>query len=290
MSVAPPRPRMPPLNALRAFEAAARCGGFRAAAEELSVTPAAVSQHIRALEEWAGVALFVRQSRGVTLTDDGARVQAAFTMAFDGLGLAVAELRQAASAPHVTIATLPAIAQLWLTPRLGRLRAVLGKRQVSVHALEAAPNMLRDLYDISLFVGPRDGGIVGADDVTFPVCAPELAAKITSPEDLARQTLLHDASWTRDWRDWARACDVALPHVEDGPRYSLYSLALAEAKSAAGVAMGHGFLVQDALADGSLVRPLSQEARTGRALVLQLGPAFSAADVEALTEVLTSGD
>lgn len=287
MSVAPSRPKMPPLNALRAFEAAARCGGFRAAAEELGVTPAAVSQHIRTLEDWAGVALFIRQSRGVTLTEDGARVRAAFTQAFDALGLAVAELRQAASAPPVTIATLPAIAQLWLTPRLGRLRAVLGKRQVSVHALESAPNMLRDLYDISLFIGPRDSGVMVAEDVVFPVCAPEMASKIGRPGDLARHVLLHDASWAGDWRDWARACGVTLPNADDGPRYSLYSLALAEAKAGAGVALGHGFLVQKALEDGSLVRPLPLGVTTDRALVLQLGPAFSDAEARAVTEALS---
>lgn len=286
MSVAPPRPRMPPLNTLRAFEAAARCGGFRAAAEELSVTPAAISQHIRALEEWAGVALFVRRSRGVTLTDDGARVQAAFTNAFDALGGAVAELRQAAKAPPVTIATLPAIAQLWLTPRLGRLRAVLGQRQVSVHALEAAPNLRRDLYDISLFIGPRDGGKVIANDVIFPVCSPAVATTINAPKDLSQHVLLHDASWARDWRDWALACGASLPNAEDGPRHSLYSLALAEAKAGAGVALGHGFLVQDALDDGSLIRPLPQVVTTDRALILQLGPAFNEEDAMAVTEAL----
>ncbi|MBY4891856.1 LysR family transcriptional regulator [Rhodobacteraceae bacterium N5(2021)] len=284
---------MPPLNALRAFEAAARCGGFRAAAQELSVTPAAVSQHIRALEEWAGVPLFVRQSSGVRLSEEGARVQSAFRDAFDALGLAVAELRRSAPAGPVTIATLPAIAQLWLTPRLKAIRTALGARQVSVHALETAPNMLRDLYDISLFLGPAEGGsaklgVVAAHDVIFPVCAPEIAHQITAPEDLAGQTLLHDASWMRDWRDWATACGVRLPNAEDGPRYSLYSLTLAEARSGAGVAMGHGFLVQDALADGSLVRPLPQDARTGRALILSLGPAFSAADAAAVTAVLTA--
>lgn len=287
MSVAPYRPKMPPLNTLRAFEAAARCGGFRAAAEELSVTPAAVSQHIRALEDWAGVALFVRQSSGVRLSEEGTRVRGAFSNAFDALGLAVAELRQSAPAGPVTIATLPAIAQLWLTPRLRAVRKALGARQVSVHALEAAPNMLRDLYDISLFIGPAAGDVV-VQDVTFPVCAPEVAARIASAQDLAGETLLHDASWMGDWPDWAKACDVALPHADDGPRYSLYSLALAEAKSGAGLAMGHGFLVKEALADGSLVRPLPQEARTGRALVLRLGPAFSEADAGALTEALTS--
>lgn len=289
MPVAPPRPRLPPLNSLRAFEAAARCGGFRAAADELSVTPAAVSQHVRALEDWTGTALFVRQSRGVTLTEEGARVRGAFTMAFDALGLAVTELRKTAHAPSLTIATLPAIAQLWLTPRLGRLRETLGQRQISVHALETAPNMLRDLYDISIFIGPTDSGLVLAQDLTFPVCAPAVAAKITSPEDLSRHVLLHDASWDADWSTWARACDVGLPGCDDGPRYSLYSLALAEAKAGAGIALGHAVLVQDALDDGSLVCPLPLKATTGQALIMQLGPAFSTAEAEAIMQAFMAG-
>ena len=83
MSVSPPRPKGPPLNALRAFEAAARLGGFALAAEELSVTPGAVSQHIRALEDWAGVALFERRAQGVRLTPEGAALAPRFARAFD---------------------------------------------------------------------------------------------------------------------------------------------------------------------------------------------------------------
>ncbi len=250
------------------------------------MTPAAVSQHIRALEHWAGADLFIRQSRGVTLTDNGARVQAGFTDAFDALGRAVADLRQSAGALPVTIAALPAIAQLWLTPRLSRLRAVLGSRQVSVHALEQPPNMLRDLYDMSVFIGPRDGGVVLAEDTVFPVCAPAVAAQITTASDLARFNLLHDASWARDWRIWAQACGVSLPNIEDGPRYSLYSMALAEAKAGAGIAMGHSFLVRDALDAGSLVRPVPLSVTTGHALILRLGPAIGAPDVVAIKHAL----
>lgn len=286
MSVAPSRPKFPPLNTLRAFEAAARCGGFRAAGDELGVTPAAVSQHVRALENWAGAALFMRKTNGVTLTEDGARVQGAFTHAFDALGAAVAELRQSAATPPITIATLPAIAQHWLSPRLHLLRAALGARQVSVHALEDPPNMLRDLYDISLFLGPEDSGMVLAKDVIFPVCAPDVAAQIRTPHDLAQQILLHDASWSEDWTDWAQASGVDLPNVEDGPRYSLYSLTLAEAQSGAGVAMGHGFLVEEALRDGRLVRPVPMEVARPGALILKLGPAFDPSDARAVTNAL----
>ncbi|WP_292557607.1 LysR family transcriptional regulator, partial [Mesorhizobium sp.] len=114
MAVNPPRPRMPPLNALRSFEAAARYESFAKAADELSVTPAAVSHQVKALEAWLGAPLFVRHAQGLHLTDAGRAALPAFSTAFDAMGLAVQELRIAAPRPQVSIAALPSIAQLWL--------------------------------------------------------------------------------------------------------------------------------------------------------------------------------
>ena len=297
MPVSPPRPALPPLNALRAFEVAARLGGFLAAAEELGVTPGAVSQQVRILEDWAGVTLFERRSRGVRLTQDGARVAGDMTRAFDELGRAVGALRAGVDAPTITLATLPSIAQLWLPSRLGALRAALGHRQVSVTALEAPPNLLRESYDLSIFFLPSDSGHSIAPDLMFPVCAPALADQIRTPEDLAGMTLLHDASWSGDWRHWAELSRVALPSPHAGPRYSLYALVLAEAKAGAGVAMGHFPLVKDALQDGSLVRPLVQAEAfshrlyrdgigTGKRLCVQVSPRFSDTEAEAIQRAL----
>lgn len=300
MSVAPPRPPLPPLNALRAFEAAARLGGFLIAAGELGVTPGAVSQQVRILEDWAGVTLFERRSRGVRLTSDGMRVAAAMTRAFDALGLAAAELRARRDDPAVTLATLPSVAQLWLPARLDALRAALGHRQVSVTALETPPNLLRESYDLSIFF--RDGGIGTRldTDAVFPVCAPALAASIGTPEDLRGQILLHDTSWPADWRDWAAKLGVDLPAAKSGagPKYSLYALVLAEAKAGAGVAIGHFPLVRASLADGTLVRPLqSAEAfagrtfreatGTGQSLALEIGGLFGDRQADAIRAALS---
>ncbi|WP_417726058.1 LysR family transcriptional regulator [Roseovarius sp.] len=272
MSVSPPRPKGPPLNALRAFEAAARLGGFANAAEELCVTPGAISQHIRALEAWIGGDLFERRSQGVRLTALGAEALPGFATAFDAMGAAVHGLRAAARHGTLHIAALPSVAQLWLSPRLPAVRAGLPDLRISVSAIESPPNLARDLFDLSLFIrsptGSR-GERVLVQDVILPVCAPDVAARLHSPSDLAGETLLHDALWAEDWAQWAEAAlsETSLPNT--GPRYSLYAIALEEARHGAGVLMGHQSLVQGALDDGSLIAPFDLPVPTGKALVLE---------------------
>ncbi|ARE82663.1 glycine cleavage system transcriptional activator [Roseovarius mucosus] len=276
MSVSPPRPKGPPLNALRAFEAAARLGGFANAAEELCVTPGAISQHIRALEAWIGADLFERRSQGVRLTALGAEALPGFATAFDAMGAAVYGLRSAARHGALHIAALPSVAQLWLSPRLPVVRAALPSLHISVSAIENPPNLARDLFDLSLFIRPPTGARgeqVLAQDMILPVCAPEMAAGLRSPADLMGQTLLHDALWSEDWALWARARLPGISLPTTGPRYSLYAIALEEARHGAGVLMGHQSLVQSALDDGSLVAPFDLAVATGKALVLE-HPAF----------------
>jgi LysR family glycine cleavage system transcriptional activator len=274
MSVSPPRPKGPPLNALRAFEAAARLGGFANAAEELCVTPGAISQHIRALEAWIGADLFERRSQGVRLTALGAEAMPGFATAFDAMGAAVHGLRAAARHGTLHIAALPSVAQLWLSPRLPAVRTALPDLRISVSAIESPPNLARDLFDLSLFIRPPTGAPgerVLAPDLILPVCAPALAERLHSPADLAGETLLHDALWPEDWAHWAQEMlpEIRLPTT--GPRYSLYAIALEEARHGAGVLMGHQSLVQAALADGSLVAPFDLAVPTGKALVLEHG-------------------
>lgn len=265
MPVAPPRPKDLALNALRAFEAAARLGGFAAAAAELGVTPGAVTAHVKALEDRLGAALFARDAKGVQLTPLGARVLPEFTAAFDALGLAVHQLRAEAAPRVVHIATLPALAQLWLSPRLPALRAQMPGVEISITAMEAPPNLKRAPYDLSLFYG--DQGRLVAEDEIFPVCAPALAARLTAPADLAALPCLIDSAWAGDWALWAAA---ALPggFAPRGPVFSLYALAVEEAANGAGVLMAHGALVAGHLARGTLVAPLPQRVRLAQGLRL----------------------
>ncbi|OYU39609.1 MAG: LysR family transcriptional regulator [Pseudorhodobacter sp. PARRP1] len=256
MAVAPPRPKDLPLSALRAFEAAARLGSFALAAAELGVTPGAVTAHVKSLEAHLGSPLFQRSGRGVVLTPVGARALPEFTLAFDALGAAVQVLRAEAAPRVVHIATLPALAQLWLSPRLPALRAAAPEIEISITAMEQPPNLKRLPYDLSLFYG--EGDQIIAPDVIFPVCSPSLAARLRAPEDLAGMTCLTDASWAQDWKTWA---DVAMPghnFAPRGPMFSLYALAVEEAAGGAGVLMAHQALVASHLAAGALVAPFAQ--------------------------------
>lgn len=272
MSVSPPRPKGPALNALRAFEAAARLESFASAAEELSVTAGAISQHIKALEEWAGVPLFRRNAQGVRLTSEGRAIAPAFVKAFDALGNAVRGLRDVRPTRDIQIATMPSLAQLWLPSRLRLIREKFPHIRLSVTALEAAPNLRRELFDLSLFIRQPTGSdqeIVVRPDVIYPICAPALAASISAPEDLADHPLLFDRSWSDDWGLWAKAAQVGLANIDEGAQYSLFSLAQEEAKSGAGVLMGHAILSEAAVESGDLVRLFDIACRTDKSLVLE---------------------
>ena len=255
MPVAPPPLTRLPLNALRAFEAAARTGAFTLAAAELGVTPGAVTAHVKALEDRLGAALFERQARGVRLTALGLAAVEELTAAFDALAGAEARLRALALPREVHIATLPAIAQLWLSPRLPALRAAAPEISVSITALEAPPNLKRSLHDLSLFPAEAGGRLV-AEDSLFPVCSPALAARLGRVEDLGAVPCLSDTAWDRDWEIWLQAVGVEV--AVRGPAFSLYALAVEEAVNGAGVLIGHGPLVAGHLERGTLVAPFSQ--------------------------------
>ncbi len=277
MSVAPPRPKGPHLNALRAFESAGRLKSFAAAAEELSVTPGAVAQHIKALEAWAEGDLFIRRTRGVELTPLGAELLPEFTAAFDMLGQAVHALRTR-SAPHnIRIATLPSLAQLWLSGKLGVLRRIAPEISVSVVAVEHPPNLAREPFDVSLFFqssDPEPHQTALFRDRIFPVCTPDLASRLKSVADLVGETLIHDSAWAGDWAHWLQAVDGAPRKGQRGPVHSLFSVALEEACNGAGVLMAHEALVQSRLDSGLLVAPFPDKVALDRRLVLSCAPGF----------------
>lgn len=278
MPVSPPRHKGPPLNALRAFEAAARLGGFSRAADELCVTSGAITQQIKGLEEWVGTALFERQAQGVKLTRAGAAVAADFTAAFDDLGRAVQRMRATAGMRVVQIATLPSIAQLWLSPRLPAIRRAYPDLTISVTALESPPNLLRAGFDIGIFYSNAPASehhIRLQQDQIFPVCAPEVAAGLTAPNDLKNAVLIGDTTWAQDWNIWLGSSEMA----QKGPSYSLYSLAVEEAVQGAGVLIGHRALVAAHLTVGTLVAPFQNRIRLDQHLALMLPRSLQDGDV-----------
>lgn len=262
-----------PLTALRAFEAAARLGGFKAAADELSVTPGAVAQQIKSLEAAIGAPLFTRLAQGVELTPLGASAAGELGAAFDRLGAAAASLRAGAGPRIVRIAALPSVAQLWLSPRLAGLRKSAPEITVSVAAVERAPNLLRETFDITVFYGEAEGAADVIDlgaDVIFPVCAPSISRRLRRPADLAREVFLNDADWADDWALWAASAPSAPRRAPAGPVYTLYALAVEAAESGGGVLIGHSHLVRRHMKTGRLIAPFPERVTTGRRLMLSL--------------------
>lgn len=270
MSVAPPAPRLPSLNALRAFEASARLGGFALAAAELQVTPGAVAAQIKALEEEIGAALFVRHARGVRLTAIGHRALPGFVAAFDQLAAAVRDLRRDAAPRRIHIAALPALAQLWLAPRLPALRGRLPGIDISVTAMESPPNLKRIPFDLCLFYcnEAAETGIRFEGDALLPVCAPQLAGGLMHPVDLKKAVCLTDSAWADDWQIWAEAVMPGESFAPRGPLFSLYALAVHEALAGAGVLMAHKSLVAGHLASGALVAPFEAEVALRQSICL----------------------
>jgi LysR family glycine cleavage system transcriptional activator len=263
---------MPPLNALRAFEAAARHESFVKAAIELGVTPAAVSHQIKALEEWLGAALFARHAQGVHLTDAAKSAMPTFVKAFDALGLAVQELRVVAPRAQVSIAALPSVAQLWLAPKLPALRNAFPKARPSIYALEEPPDFRREPFDLGFFfmreAGRGSRSFKLCDDWIFPVCTPKIASTLRSRADLALHPLLWDTSWADDWDRWLSVAGVTDVPINEGPAFSLYSLAVQAALDGAGILMAHETLVLAFIKSGALIAPFPLRVETGLRLEL----------------------
>ncbi|RYE10369.1 MAG: LysR family transcriptional regulator [Hyphomicrobiales bacterium] len=268
MPVAPPRPSSLPLNALRAFEAAARLGSFVAAAQELGVTPGAVAAHLKGLEAEIGAKLFERRNKGIVATALAARLLPEFVAAFDALGAAAQAMRREAAPQEVHIAALPAVAQLWLSPRLPALRKAAPDIAISITALEAPPNLKRVPFDLSIFYRPSGEGQVVDEDVIFPVCAPDVAKALRTPADLREAVCLTDAVWAGEWTDWWKKAAPGQSFAPRGPVFSLYALAVAEAVNGAGVLMGHEALIRAELKSGRLVAPFDLRVPLKRALTV----------------------
>ena len=206
---------------------------------------------------WAGAPLFIRNIRGITLSALAEELLPKFTLAFDQLGLATQALRNKAMPNRVRIAALPAIAQLWLTPRLAQLRQSHPEVSISVSAMETPPNLSREPYDITLFYSSeplKPCDILIAEDRIFPVCAPSVASRLETVADLSGEVLLCDSVWHNDWDLWLSGQSINRQGFSS-TSHSLFSIALDEARHGYGVLMAHEALVTRFLENGELVRP-----------------------------------
>ncbi len=239
----------PPFDALAGFESAVRCGGFSAAATALGLSPGAVAAQVRAVERWQATPLFARGPRGVMPLPPARALQTALAASLGAVAEALAPV-----GATVRIAALPAVAQLWLAPRLPALRAALPGIALSITALERPPQGKRAPYDLALFLAPS-GGTLLAEDALIPVCAPALAPRLTRAADLSALPRLTDSTWDGDWRLWAQGAQVPGPGAAANV-HSLYGLAVGEAVAGEGVLIGHLALLGRHLQAGLLVAPI----------------------------------
>ena len=255
-----------PLNGLRAFEAAARTGSFRAAAELIGVTPSAISHAIRALESALRTSLFVRDGRRIGLTSQGEILLRHVRQGFDELSRGVAAV-SSQNRMLLRLHSAPSFAAQWLVPRLPRLLADTAGLEVRVAASNTYSRFLSGEFDADILYGATVADAhrhslhpsvvvlpLGEETVT-PMCAPALAPRIASPRDLLRQTLIESDNKGVRWPAWFAANGLPPPEPH-GPRFDRSFLSLSAAADGLGVALESTRLAERELASGRLVRPL----------------------------------
>ena len=266
--------RLPPLNALRAFEAVGRHSSFARAAQELHVTKAAVAQQVRALEQEIGARLVERSGRGLRLTESGAAGAATLAEGFALLAKAARAMREGKGRRFLVINSAPSFAATWLVGRIGKFKARHPETDVLIdanpidEALEsgAADALIR--WGAGEFPGLA-ATLLFKEDV-FPVCAPKLIAgddPLRLPEDLARHTLLHlgwnpaHASWPT-WPDWLKATGARDVEATHGVFFNNMAMTLRAAAQGQGVALTSFAIAADELAAGRLVAPFKTRVAT----------------------------
>ena len=264
------RPRLPPLNAIKAFEAAARLGSFSRAAEELNVTHGAVSRQIRALEDWLGAPLFRRTSRNAVPTQAGAELLADAGPALDRLAEGSRRVRLSSLAQGVLdVATQPTFSMRWLIPRLSDFQRDHPGLELRIVTASTSAERFRMEADVVISGPSAQPGWIGTrfmGEAMLPLLSPELMAKcpLGRPEDLERHTLLHSATRRRAWMRWL---DVAgFPNLKPSGEqvFEHFYFAIQAALAGVGVVMGPLALVTEEVRSGRLLMPLGRPAVPSR--------------------------
>ena len=257
--------RMPPLNALRAFEAAGRNLSFTKAAEELFVTPAAVSQQVKMLEGYLGLQLMRRNGRGLELTDAGLECLPEVHAGFDRLSASMERLARRNAEDLLTVSLSPCLATLWLSSRLPRFQT--GHPHIDVRLLAVINKYADGKYTSDVAIRYLPGPFPGCHvdplmpEHVFPVCSPALLRNgppLKKPADLKHHRLLHDEGMQPvpgfpDWQRWLEVAGVPDVEVQRGPRLSISSMVVQAAVRGEGVALARSVLVADEIAAQRLV-------------------------------------
>lgn len=265
--------KLPPLNALRHFEAVARLGSFAAAASDLHVTHWAVGKQIRWLEDWFGVPLFERRARGVVLTDEGAALLNDVNGAFARLSGSVTRLRHESVTRRVTgvvrVNALASFALCWLIPRLADFQARWPDIDVRLSTTSRRLRYVGEAFDVGVRSGPEDAaGLISTTlmpDLRLPACSPSVLQShpIRTVADLRHHTLLHSTSTRTAWSDWLR--EAGAPRLKGARQFDFdhVYLQLGAAAAGLGVTLASLPLIEREIATGRLVCPLPEPAWRG---------------------------
>ena len=255
-----PVSRLPSLNALRCFEAAARSGSFSKAAEELNVTQSAVSHQVRQLEQWFGLSLFDRLGRNTMPTQKGQELARSLAEAFDIMAAACRRLQQSEQGPAMTIAALPSFATIWLIPKLSQFFAEHPEVSVKVVYAFADHKIDFDEVDIAVLWGPGEWEGCRSTRLlpgsTVPICNPIYLDKegpFDVPQAILGKPLLHDTD-RLDWQNWMRHAGLKHAGPSPGPIFQDFNLLRASALAGQGIALCPKSLIADDLASGRLVQ------------------------------------
>lgn len=273
--------RLPPLQTLRAFEAAGRLLSMTLAANELHVTHGAVSRQIKTLESHLGVPLFQRMTRQIVLTEAGAEFHVAVTRLLGELTREAERLRVQDPVARLTISTSVSFASKWLAPRLQRLKALHPELDVHLDVTDINVDLNSGQVDVAVRYGrghyPQAQAERIMKETVTPVCSPAYQAEmggLKTPANLTACTLLHEDRMKANWERWFAAAGVGGGRTIRGPAYSHGSMAVEAAIRGEGVALGRSVLVSDDIAAGRLVAPFAHitlKAEKGYDLVYRIG-------------------
>lgn len=257
--------RLPPLNTLRLFEAAGRHLSFKAAAEELHLTPSAVSHAIQTLEDWLGVELFLRGNRSLSLTPAGQAYLPRVRDALQALALATESVPGRKPSGRLSVSSAPTFALRWLIPRLPAFRERHPTITVDIDTAHRAMEFPRDGIDVGIRLGrgpwPGLAALKLFEEELVPVAAPALAARIAGPADLPTLPLLHVASVSEDWAAWAEGAGLRPEAFAGGLRFDAIHMAVDAAVRGLGVVIGRRPTIDPELESGRLVEVASPRLR-----------------------------
>ncbi|MCG6890436.1 MAG: transcriptional regulator GcvA [Gammaproteobacteria bacterium] len=253
--------RLPPLNSLKSFEAAGRLLSFTAAANELSVTQAAISHQIKVIEDFLGVALFDRYPRRLALTEPGRRLLPEVIEAFDRVSLAVAAISQEQYSNVLSVRLAPSFAAKWLSPRLKYFWLQYPEIDLRLYHAHAAVDFEREEIDIAVTYGKGDWPGVIVEKLLsldfFPVCSPAFLSNdkpLTDVANLRYYALLHDADY-ECWCDWLTLAGIEDIDANRGTVIDDTNVLIQAAIDGQGIALGSTTFVEDLLESGRLVKP-----------------------------------